>query len=1065
MLAPRHLKQPIRMAHKQVAIGFDHHDNLIDFVRRYGHPEAQGRYALLVCEGGGADDGPLYLLREDGPLPDDPEHGRQTIYRADGMAGIGGDLRRVVHVRRGDRLTAMVGAVGAPTCEAPETVVFWVENAAVLNRLVTRSLQLGCDRLQLATVTTGGSKATLLRAEQPSFFVVDEVLSDPLVTVFIPQASGQLYVPYGMTHPLIDLWRGHGLAGGEAFFFHGAGPAASISLVSSIHWEDVYSLLDYVVEGSDADERWQAITGLLPRFVIELHLAPAHKRREPQLWLLRAAERERLEQLLGVTADADLAALHFSGQRTSSGEELFLLRERLLGTGRQYLDFGGVELGPYAGYPNLFVPVDVELDPQLRRDRYREIFDLHAGELTLVWPGTEGRVRIVKVSDGSFKPLPELVDYIIGESAETLTALVARSVFTFERLSVAPTRPLRGDRVPSDKPERRADETSELASPREVRPAPSDPTPNASPAVAAPQAIVRSEPPSPRSGLERREAALEGQLITNGQTVSSWRALGEAKLAVGKHREALLSFREALWLCFAEGADRRPIAARLRDLLLGDSALDLRRAEALAVVPDAPVDAIWLYVVSGAELMEIEGPAGGQRRRWLATATEVLESRGSELPTKVRWMMWRALLSVSRDAIAEAKIRETLLDQLTDKGVSPDDVPTFIQDRIYQSRFLEHSDDDVDPESHHALALVEAIEADLGEASDGVLAQVGRAVLAYAFERLGAHERAVKAFDEAARFFSDTTVGAIDRAWIALYLGATAELEQAGLGQAWMDLATELASQHASGSLAHGELEVIRESILVRASADSPTEFFAPAKFRALFADSSRYRQASKIRDELEMLVSIGAFAQALGKLEELAERSAVGPSPLDVRQFAWLVGPVVAVLRRIGRVAEGVAILAKLDRASKHSSGRSMMVLYQTLFRIKIAEGYLELGEETRGVELLTKVLGAAWRSQDMALLDHLDMLGAALEAIEVAPVKRRSGPALEVLRGLFIAQPHPSDGPGYRPVKLRLIDHCVEVALSKEKLSLKRFKNYLDEDEFHVRNRLVNDTLSPDP
>jgi len=335
--------------------------------------------------------------------------------------------------------------------------------------------------------------------------------------------------------------------------------------------------------------------------------------------------------------------------------------------------------------------------------------------------------------------------------------------------------------------------------------------------------------------------------------------------------------------------------------------------------------------------------------------------------------------------------------------------------------------------------------------------------MAYAFERLGDHSRAVELSRESeAHLASAVGLSVIERAWIALYLGATAELRTPRSGQRWVNDFHRLMGAHKAADLAKSELEVIQRSIFRRGDVDSPTDFFTPENFRTLFPKIGNYAQALKIRDELEGLVERGGFSQALTLLQELGEYAAAGRVNLDPRQFAWLLGPVVEILRRIGRVVEGVGVLRQLEDAVDDAPGRSMMGLYTTLFRLKLAEGYVELGEETRGVDMIQNVVHNAWKSRDLQWLDHLDMLGAALESIEVMPVQRRTGPAEEVLKALFISHPHPTDSLHYRAIKLRLIDHCVEVALSKEKLSLKKYKNYLDEDEFHIRNRILNEKLS---
>ena len=113
--------------------------------------------------------------------------------------------------------------------------------------------------------------------------------------------------------------------------------------------------------------------------------------------------------------------------------------------------------------------------------------------------------------------------------------------------------------------------------------------------------------------------------------------------------------------------------------------------------------------------------------------------------------------------------------------------------------------------------------------------------------------------------------------------------------------------------------------------------------------------------------------------------------------------------------------------------------------------------------MDLICGAVRGSWQPEPrLQWLDHLDMLSAALAAIETAPLGHRIDAVSEVLQALFMDRKHRSDRPQYRPIKLRLLDHCLEVGLSKERLSLKRYKNYMEEDEFYVRQRIIREKLT---
>jgi hypothetical protein len=857
----------------------------------------------------------------------------------------------------------------------------------------------------------------------------------------------------------------------ELAFVSGLGVAAQVQRVAPPAWQDVYQLADFVLADLGAQEEWGAGDQEAARFTVKLRLAPSHTVRDPLLWLLPSSAQPRVERLLHAIPEPDLDSLQFTFQEDARGEGFLLLRERHTGTGGEHIDFEGVRLAPYAGYPNLLLPVDMELEPLLRKDRYRHIFALKPGQWTLLWQD-KGKLRLVQVAERSFRPLTEMVDYIIGLGADALEAVVSRSVFHFQDFrhaapAHAPARQERGPkRTPGVQDEWAVEPGAEPQAKAKVGPEEAE----VQVPIAAPQA-VRVEPT--QNQLELQQAAMETEIILKGQSPERWIVLGDLKAQAGLHRDAAHCWAEALWLV-RDPAQADALEARLIESLERDPDINLRGA-----APDARAKKlgeevqragndpawVWLWVLHGARYARKHpGQMPPQQlHQWLQRSNQVLENRAEELRKKEQWLLWGQILRLNQDAVAEAKVRELITRELNSRGMRPQDVPQFIQNRIYRSRLIDEADEDVSEELRAARGIVEMIEEHLGRATDEPLKRITRAVLAYGYERLGDKVRSLDRFEEAERHFQNVEpLKNADRAWIALYLGAALEAGQAGAGALWLDAYDRLQKQQKFEGLNGSELAALHKGLLQRVGSESPSSFLSAEKFRALYPEPQKYVQAQNLRNELEQLIQKGEFASVLRLLQSMADRAAKNQLVPSSRDSAWLLGPIVAALHRTGHAAEGAELLHRFEAAAPDPALDQMSGFYPILYRIKLAEGFMDLGEERHGMELVCQSIRLGWVGERrLQWLDHLDMLSAALQAIASAPMQNRREGVEQVLEALFLDRPHPSnaDNEQYRPVKLRLLDHCVEVGLSKEKLSLRRYKHYLDEDEFHIRQRIVQE------
>lgn len=1076
---------------RQSAIRFAHHAGFVDYVCQTATAPGDGRWALHAC-----DDpeglGEVYFLTHDG----DPEWLRQAAARGWTLCAVEVDERagRVRAWRDGERtsltyplkahrgatrLPLLVGPVDAQEDARPgDHVVIWCRQEAAFQRLIGMSLRLGCDRLQFVTIRDDAQGAAfLLRAERLSYYVIDVALEDPETQVYVPNEDGGLFVEWGAAHPLSSrLMLGDDDSSG-IMFMSGRRLSATLRRVHLPAWKDVYQLTRFELAELTADERWGEAGASPDEFVVKLRLSPAHMAREPHVWLLPQREQARVERLLHAIPEPDLDNLQFTAQESDDGERYLLIRERHTGIGREYIDFEGVQLGPYAGYPNLMLPIDSDLEPQLRKDRYRSLFDLQPGKLTVLWEA-QGRLRLVHLQERSFQPLRAFVDYIIGAEGEELNQMLARTVFDFAdyRFAAPAHQPARQGRQAPRRPvddvinDDMADESvEEEAATQATRPD----SPNAPVQLTRPN---RAEEPEPGE-LEAREAALESEVVFKGQRLERWRALAQVKQALGKHREAAVCWLEALWMTQGDAESSEALSAHIISALERSEEISLRgsspteRSKKLrdqVFKEDSDPGWIWLWITHGARYLRAN-PGAEQTHVWITEGNRLLTARADALRKKERWLLWGQIIGVNQDAVVEARVREELVEELNDRGLRPIDVPQFIQNRIYQSRLIDEGEVDGGSEARIAMGILERIQEEVGRAEDDTLRLIGDAVLSYGFQRLGDHARAAQLAANAERAFNKplNTAGSltgIEKAWVALYLGAAQELTREGAGQEWLTSFERLFKQHRTGDLYSSELETLQRHLLERVSAESPTRFLDAENFRSLYPSSQKYTKGQALRHDLESMVQRGEFDKTLASLQNIAGQASTRSLGLDTRQLAWLLHHVIIkTMRRIGRAAEGGGILEKFEKGRIDPSEDTMGGFYPTLYMLALGEGFLDLGQERRGMDLICGAVRGSWQPEPrLQWLDHLDMLSAALAAIETAPLGHRIDAVSEVLQALFMDRKHRSDRPQYRPIKLRLLDHCLEVGLSKERLSLKRYKNYMEEDEFYVRQRIIREKLT---
>ncbi|MFT4978582.1 MAG: hypothetical protein ACI8S6_004492, partial [Myxococcota bacterium] len=360
------------------------------------------------------DDGALALRREDGWRP--------------------------LRIRRRSHSTTLIELVSLERESAPPPpplLLCLADDPSLLGPLIVDSMALGNDRLALAVV----GEQVLLRIESPSWFLIERTLDEGHIALFVPlaESGGRVWLPWGWRHPLAALWaQSEAEAGAEWLLFQLGERRLRLA---PPQWVDVYDATDVVLDFSSTSTLLSAGT-LTERFTVPVRLSPRARPAEPTLWLVEETERATLDQMLLSLDEEDLEDLLVAPVRAPGGPLRYFLRERRAGQGRRLLEASAIGFAPWQGISDLFLPASLALEPRLRRDRYRTLFDLGSGNLTVLAPPPGGGpVERLQVPAAAFAPLSRLVDFQLTAEAVRIEALQARSLFDFAPYSRAPSRP------------------------------------------------------------------------------------------------------------------------------------------------------------------------------------------------------------------------------------------------------------------------------------------------------------------------------------------------------------------------------------------------------------------------------------------------------------------------------------------------------------------------------------------------------------------------------------------------------------------------------------------------
>ena len=972
-----------------------------------------------------------------------------------------------------------------PWRDEPESLrelLFWLHDPQQMPWLVTTSLKLNNDRIQYATIEQDEAKHIILRIETPSYYLIQwcEEQHTSKLDLYYPLIDGT-FIEWGHNHPLADLWRrAQSNRHDEWTFFRADGTRQHMP---PLKWEDVYQTTEFSLD-FPAQSVWSQESDEKPRIPVSLRLEHRGRPLDPELWLLEEDEQHHLEQLLSMVDEEDLKTLLISVQKDEQGRKRFIIREKHMGEGRQYLDFGGKQFATYKGFYNLFLPIQYELQPQLRRDQYRKIFSLQNGQFTVLvpppggpetWDGKLESAELLTFKENSFEPMLKLIDYLMNSESEHLTSLLKKSVFDFGAYAKAPSRP--DLREKKDK-EKKEDESKAPKKPEKA----AKPNEDESAGVEVKKTVVKKRRKQQEAEnvkievapteLEVQEADLERKLISKGQQMQTWSMLLDTKALLKKWSEATDCAFEALWLA-AHQETPADIHEQLRGLL--DRQLDIKgtpgkrlaKAEQLARKEQEPI-AVISYILHGQQESE------DRINTWLQTSSELLRGVEQKMRKKTRWLMWRELLRRNGDVREQARIKESILGELNQQGLAPYDVPHFIQNRLFQERWLQPDDEDSSGEIGAAHGNLDMMKNSVDAFPVAHLRYISYAILARAYSRIGYHAQAHKLLEEAlsnAKKEEDYV-----QAWIYLYSIQAIQVESKNESRVYRQQFQTLLKQMEKSRSSHlTTLKAVEETLKARVELDNPAEFLSKENFKRFYPvnASPASEETQQIMQRLTTAFQNGLRDQLMPNVEaalDHASRELNEKKHTDYRGLSWLLHSMVEIISKMRAGADGRKLIQRFEDFVRDlpttPPENKMNAFYFQLLRLSLSQGLLELGNELMANNILQQTLH--WTNQEtdhLVSLDFIDMCSSALKIIESAQLHNRRD-SLQILMQGMIAQ---MNGPykntyhehSFSSFVLKLIDQAIEATLSKEKLTLGLYKQYMDQDELLIRERILHEDV----
>jgi hypothetical protein len=545
--------------------------------------------------------------------------------------------------------------------QTPARVLFTVPTSDAMLALCGELLRLGCDRQEFRIVRGTVGIVSLVRVNQPPWFVLSRAL-DRLdgLRAWVPTPPGQdaVWTELGFSHPLVPTLE---LPGAAMLLVPGAG---DWEVVADGEWTDVDRLIE--------PARLPGLSPLSgeqtpPRLQVALKLARSARPEPSSLWVVKQGL-AAVEALVRATPEAALEDLLFA-----VAADTVVLRTR---PGRES---GSPALpgDPYSRLfelPNLFAPLGLTIEPPLRRDRLRTWLASDPDLLSWLEPTQGGAFARVTLPERAFRPLSEWVDYIIAGGSAVLEPWIRSASFDFESFTAME------DSIPAP---RRANEESEepptAGRPRKAKSEARAPTqPRAAraeqPTLSASRSTALLESQVAPSELEEALAREEQSFLEleapadSADRRAAWVRLAELYGRLARHREAGLCWGHAIW----EADNEEALQLSKRWATLTQTTLD-----GLLALANPTAEQTQAFVA------HLTAVALSRDAAWVGRSARLvawLDRFDENLDVRALWLGRVALSGLSGgDALLLARARDRVLGRLT-RGLSLErDVPRLLR--------------------------------------------------------------------------------------------------------------------------------------------------------------------------------------------------------------------------------------------------------------------------------------------------------------------------------------------------------------------------------------------------
>lgn len=962
---------------------------LSEFIRLNSSPE--GEWTVYVLEEGvflAADS----LVHSSFQLTDYSIEGYELLYKGNNF-----------HIKAVKFTESLLDLIQLEPCSEgqPETVYFLKQGGELPAEFIIKSFKLGSDRIFYSKTLLKGEQYCLLKVEKPSMFLCQLCYEEWGIDQFA--LNNNQLIPLGYKYSLVSflkldkVWRIYDINGG----YHD---------VATPQWNDIYSSLQINV---DVEIEEQAVENAAPDPVkVAVSIVPGQRDEPAELWVFEEVLADKLEALVTQASEDEIDNFYITSVICGS-KKYFLIRSRNFNN--TPLEFPGQALSRFSGFSNFMIPLKLTLNPPLRRDTYRSLFNLKASLLTVVF-SEGGKWKSLVVEEKSFEPLSNFINYIVEAQVETVKTMRSRVLFDPGIYLEAMPRPdlkmVRYDGVekskePVDPPVEKEVEFNK----EEVE------TVNFVAAQKSKTHRIYDE--------DEREAELERELVNQGQSFETWKNLMLVKKDLGKNYDALICFYEALWLTGAD--NEQQFLSNLPQILK-----PLNDKRPLVVTAHA--------LIPGEDL-----------NNWVSRSIDSLNKNEVELRIKELWLMWRSVLQVNKDSRHWVRLRENLLNSLNEFGLDLEESPAFIRNRIFLERCkLDKDDPDSAKDFKFATQNLEALYDILLDKLPGPVKLCSRAVLASSsVHNLGNLQTARRWLDITCNDESEASC------WFNLFADHCFRKSNSDIASKYReDLNRTLITLRKSAASSIRDMDDYLDS----RESESTGSFLSAGNLKRLYPVNDE-----KLGDDVAVMIRKIKEARSLSEvnwISEVTRQTEVLNTIEDESSLARAVDIISSELRSLKVSVDSKSLIDTYLKALlsvQSSTSKFQNNFYRALTLSNCALGSAGVNFWDQSGEFLKDALISLKNCSYP--IDFIDCASVLLGTIEQMPLKLRLEPVKELAQRFCDMIRKNENALSFGrifPHVVRTVFHMSEAAAGREKISLAQFRNYLKSDEFLILHRL---------